>query len=122
VAYLFDKKGVLIYAQEGLDVDAVMDAAIEANALDVIEEGGAVQVQTSPEAFESVKAALEAKGFVPESAELSMAPQTTLKLAGKEAQAMLKLFEALDDHEDVKQVYANFDIADEELIAAAKAS
>ncbi len=122
VAYLFDKKGVLIYAHEGLDVDAVMDAAIEANALDVIEEGDAVQVQTSPEAFESVKAALEAKGFVPESAELSMAPQTTLKLTGKEAQAMLKLFEVLDDHEDVKQVYANFDIADEELIAAAKAS
>jgi transcriptional/translational regulatory protein YebC/TACO1 len=59
---------------------------------------------------------------VPENAELSMVPQTTLKLAGKEAQAMLKLFEVLDDHEDVKQVYANFDIADEELMAAAKAS
>ena len=121
VAYLFDKKGVLIYSDEGLDGDALMEAAIESNALDVIEEGEAIQVQTRPEDFEAVKSALEAKSFVPDSAELSMVPQTTVKLGGKDAQTMLKLFEALDEHEDVKQIYANFDISDEELVAAAEA-
>jgi len=121
VAYLFDKKGVLIYSDEGLDADALMEAAIESNALDVIEEGEAIQVQTRPENFEGVKSALEARSFVPDSAEISMVPQTMVKLLGKDAQTMLKLFEALDEHEDVKQVYANFDISDEELVAAAEA-
>ena len=121
VAYLFDKKGVLVYAAEGLDRDGLMEAAIEANALDVFEEGASVQVQTTPDSFESVKAALAAGGVVADSAEISMVPQTTVKLTGKDAQAMLRLFEGLDDHEDVKQVYANFDIPDEELMRVAGA-
>ncbi len=122
VAYLFEKKGVLVYPWEGIDSDVLMEVAIEANALDVFEEGSSIQVQTTPDGFESVKAVLEAKGFAADSAEISMVPQNTVKLTGKDAQTMLRLFEALDDHEDVKQVYANFDISDEELMAAAGAS
>ena len=121
VAYLFEKMGVLVYTLDGVEPDALMEAAIEANALDVVEDGSTAQVQTAPEAFESVKAALERAGFVADSGEISMVPQTTVKLLGKDAQTMLKLFEALDDHEDVKQVFANFDIPDEELMKAAGA-
>ncbi len=121
VAYLFDKMGVLVYTLDGVEPDALMEAAIEANALDVVEDGSTAQVQTAPEAFESVKAALERAGFVADSGEISMVPQTTVKLLGKDAQTMLKLFEALDDHEDVKQIFANFDIPDEELMKAAGA-
>ena len=122
VAYLFEKKGILVYPWVGIDPDALMEVAIEANALDVFEEGSSIQVQTTPDGFESVKAVLEAKGFTADHAEISMVPQNTVKLTGKNAQTMLRLFEALDDHEDVKQVYANFDISDEELMAAAGAS
>ena len=121
VAYLFDKLGVLVYTREGLDSDTLMEVAIEANALDVIEDENVIQVQTTPETFESVKSALEGADFVAENSEISMAPQTTVKLTGKDAQTMLKLFEALDDHEDVKQVFTNFDIPEEELMEAAGA-
>ena len=99
----------------------LMEVAIEANALDVIEDENVIQVQTTPETFESVKSALEGADFVAENSEISMAPQTTVKLTGKDAQTMLKLFEALDDHEDVKQVFTNFDIPEEELMEAAGA-
>ncbi len=118
VAYLFDKTGVLVYTRDGLDSDTLVEVAIEADALDVIEDGNVIQVQTTPDAFESVKSVLDGAGFVADSAEISMVPQTTVKLTGKDAQTMLKLFEALDDHEDVKQVFANFDIPEEELMEA----
>ncbi|MFQ5513374.1 MAG: YebC/PmpR family DNA-binding transcriptional regulator [Myxococcota bacterium] len=121
VSYLFEKKGVLIYDAEAIDREALMEGAIEANALDVNEDEQTIEVQTVPEEFETVQQALEKLGFVPQSAEISMVPQTTMKLTGKEAQTMLKLYEALDEHEDVKQVFANFDIADEELMEAAGA-
>ncbi len=68
-----------------------------------------------------MKSALEGAGFIADNGEISMVPQTTVKLLGKDAQTMLKLFESLDDHEDVKQVFANFDIPDEELMKAAGA-
>ncbi len=121
VAYLFDKTGVLVYTRDGLDSDTLVEVAIEADALDVIEDGNVIQVQTTPDAFESVKSALEGAGFIADNGEISMVPQTTVKLMGKDAQTMLKLFEALDDHEDVKQVFANFDIPEEELMEAAGA-
>ncbi len=121
VAYLFAKMGVLVYTREGLDADALVEAAIDANVSDVIEDGNTVQVQTVPDAFESVKAVLESGGLVEDSAEISLIHKTTVKLSGKDAQTMLKLFEGLDEHEDVKQVVANFDIPEEELMEAAGA-
>jgi YebC/PmpR family DNA-binding regulatory protein len=119
VAYLFDKKGLLVFDSEGVDHDALMEAAIEADALDVVEEADSVEVQTTPETFEAVKEALETQSFVAASAEVAMVPQAMVKLDGREAQSMLKLMEALDDHDDVRQVFANFDISEESMLEAA---
>jgi YebC/PmpR family DNA-binding regulatory protein len=115
VAYLFDKRGVLAFDSEGLDREALMEAAIEANAEDVRDEGDSLEVLTGSDEFARVKDELKARGFEPASAEIAMVPQTTVRLSGKHAQSMLKLMEALDEHDDVKQVFANFDIADEEM-------
>jgi YebC/PmpR family DNA-binding regulatory protein len=117
VAFLFDKKGVLVFEDVG-DSDALMEAAMEADAADVIEEGDVVEVHTTPEGFETVKQALEAASFAPASAEVAMIPQTTVKLDGNEAESMLKLMEGLDDLDDVQDVFANFDISEEVMKAA----
>jgi YebC/PmpR family DNA-binding regulatory protein len=119
VAYLFDKRGCLSFDTAGIDALALLDAAIEADPLDVREGRASVEVETAPERLEAVRRALEARGFRPASAEVSRIPSTTVPLAGSAAQSMLKLFEALDEHEDVKQVYANFDISEEEMLQAA---
>ena len=115
VAYLFDKRGQLVFDAASVDNEALMEAAIEANAEDVVEESESVEVQTTPESFEAVRQALLAASFEPASAEVAMIPQTTVAISGKEAESMLKLFEALDEHDDVREVYANFDISDEEM-------
>ncbi|MEE9280376.1 MAG: YebC/PmpR family DNA-binding transcriptional regulator [Myxococcota bacterium] len=122
VAYLFDRAGVLEFDRERLDAEALIEAAIEANAQDVSEDDDAVRVQTAPEDFAAIKEALEATGFTPASAEIQMLPQTTVEVSGRDAQTVLKLFEALDDHEDVRGVYANFEISEEELQKAAEPS
>jgi len=119
VAYLFDKKGLLVFDSEGIDQDALIEAAMEADALDVVEEADCVEVQTSPETFHAVKESLEAQSFVATSAEVAMVPQAMVKLDGREAESMLKLMEALDDHDDVRQVFANFDISEEAMLEAA---
>jgi YebC/PmpR family DNA-binding regulatory protein len=118
VAYLFDNVGLLEFDREGLDADALMEAAIEADASDVVEDTDTIAAQTTPESFEPVKQALEERGFSPAVAEIQMVPQTTVKLTGKEAETMLRLYEALDEHEDVKQVFANFDISEQDMLAA----
>ncbi len=119
VAYLFDKRGVLVFDAQQVEGDALIEAAIEGNAQDVLEEGDSFEVQTAPEDFESVKAALEARCFRPASAEVAMVPQSTVKLEGKEAMSMLKLMEALDELDDVKEVFANFDISEGAMLRAA---
>ena len=115
VAYLFDQRGLLLFDTKSVDVDVLMEAAIEAGADDLDEEGGTLEIRTDPQDFDGVKRALGERGFSPMSAEISMIPQTTVAIGGKEAQAMLKLLEGLDDHDDVKQVYANFDISEREM-------
>jgi transcriptional/translational regulatory protein YebC/TACO1 len=90
-----------------------MEAALDAGAEDVLEDGDPVTVVTTPLAFDSVKAALEARGFSALSAEVTLEPNTTVPLAEAAAEAMLKLSEALEDLDDVQTVYANFDIPDE---------
>ena len=119
VAYLFEQAGTLEFDREAVDADGLMEAAIDADASDVLEDGETVRVLTRPEDFERVRRALEEGGFAPAVAEIQMLPSSTVALEGKDAQTMVKLFEALDDHEDVKQVYANFDIPERELLAAA---
>jgi YebC/PmpR family DNA-binding regulatory protein len=121
VAYLFDQKGTLLFDAAACDVESLMEAAIEANALDVLDDGTTVEVQTTPETFDEVKGILTAAGFQPTGGEVTRVPQTTVTLRGGEASSMLKLFEGLDEHDDVKHVYANFDISEEEMVQAAQA-
>jgi YebC/PmpR family DNA-binding regulatory protein len=121
VAYLFDRKGVLEFDCEATDGDALIEAAMEADAEDVLEDGDTIRVHTTPEGFEGVKQALEQAGFTAATADIQLLPQSTVSLAGKAAQTMLKLYELLDEHEDVGHVWANFDISEQELLEAAKA-
>jgi YebC/PmpR family DNA-binding regulatory protein len=115
VSYLFEKKGVITLARKGLDLDRLMEAALEAGAEDVAEYEANVDVVTTPHDFESVRDALTAAGFVPANAEISMEASTTVKLEGKDAETMLRLMEALEDLDDVQNVYANFEISDQEM-------
>ncbi len=115
VAYLFEKRGLLAFDADGLDVDALMEAALEGGADDVLESEQAVSVVTSPSDFEAVKTALTGAGFEPLQAEITMEPSTTVALEGKDAEAMLKLLDAMEDLDDVQDVFANFDIPDEVL-------
>jgi len=113
VAYLFEKRGLLVFDVEGLDADALMEAALEAGADDVVEAEEAYTVVTAPGDFQDVRRALETAGFTPAGAEISMEPRTTVRLERDAAEAMLKLTDALEDLDDVQAVHSNYDISDE---------
>ena len=115
VNYLFEKKGLIQFDRAGLDGDALMEAALESGAADVVESGDSFEVVTTPSDFESVRAALASAGFEPVEASIALQPSTTVKLEGSQAESMLKLADALDDLDDVQAVSANFDISDEEM-------
>jgi len=115
VSYLFEKRGMLVFEGEGLDGDALLEAALEAGAEDVVEGEGSCEVVTGPTELHSVKDALGGEGFTPVSAELSLEPSTTVKLSGKDAEQMLRLADSLEDLDDVQNFYANFDISEEDL-------
>lgn len=113
VTYLFKRRGTVVFDAEGVDEEKLLEAALEAGAEDLLSEEGAVTVLTEPSAFVAVKEALAAKGFAATEAEVAMLPETKLKLEGKEAEGMVKLIGALEDHDDVQHVYVNVDIDDE---------
>jgi YebC/PmpR family DNA-binding regulatory protein len=115
VAYLFEKKGVVQVALEGTDQDALIEVALEAGALDVVESDDALEVVTAPSDFEAVKSALVDASFEVSSAAVRMEPNSSVKLEGSDAESMLRLADALDDLDDVQAVYANFDISDETM-------
>ncbi len=117
VAYLFHKKGTIHIPHAGLTEDDVLAVVLDAGAEDLVAEGDAFEVTTSVETFESVKKALEAKNIPIEDAELSMVPETTVRVEGHDAERVLTLMEALEDHDDTQHVYANFDI-DEKVLAS----
>lgn len=113
VAYLFSKKGVISFA-EGIDEDAVMEAALEAGAEDVVSfDDGAIDVYTAWEELGQVKDALEAAGFKAESAEVSQIPSTKADLDAETAPKMLRLIDMLEDCDDVQEVYHNGEISDD---------
>ena len=114
VAWMFDKKGLLVFPKS-IDFDKLFEAAIEAGADDVTDEDEQFEVTTDPANFIEVREVLEKAGFKPESAEVTMLPQTQIKLEGKAAESMLKMMERLEDNDDVQNVYANFDISEEEM-------
>jgi YebC/PmpR family DNA-binding regulatory protein len=116
VAYLFTKTGILSYA-EGVDEDALMEAALEAGANDVItNDDGSIDVMTSPEDYLAVKEALIAAGFAPDNAEVTMQASTQTELDSEDAEKMLRLIDRLEDLDDVQNVYSNADIS-EEIVA-----
>jgi len=119
VAYLFQPKGVLIVDPGGASEDAVTEAAIEGGAEDVqpTDDGG-FEITTAPGDLPAVQKALDDAKIAYASAELTMLPQTTVDIAGKEASQVLRLVDMLEDSDDVQAVYANFDISDAELEAA----
>lgn len=119
VAYMFDQKGVIEVPAEGADEDALLEAALEAGAEDVVNEDGVFAVTTAPHDLETVREALETKGIAMDSAEVTMVPKSTVTVQGKEAEQVLRLMEALDNLDDVQKVYANFDIPDSLLEQAA---
>ena len=115
VAYLFEKRGVVTFEATSLDLDALMEAALDAGANDVVETEGSVEVVTSPGALGGVVQALTEKGFTPAESSVTMEASTTVNLEGSEAETMLRVTDALEDLDDVQNVYANFDISDEEM-------
>ncbi len=115
VAFLFEKRGVISFDRAGIDGDALLEAALEAGAQDVVESDDRCEVMTAPTELHAVRDELGSRGFTALSAEFSQQPSTTVKLSGKDAEQMLKLAESLEDLDDVQNFYANFDISEEEL-------
>ena len=115
VAYLFTRRGQISYAP-GVDEDALMEAALEAGAEDVVtNDDGSIDVLTAFEDFGAVKDALDAAGFTSEAAEVSMIPSTTTELDLDTAQKVIRLVDMLEDLDDVQNVYSNADIPDDVL-------
>jgi YebC/PmpR family DNA-binding regulatory protein len=117
VSWMFDKKGWIPVEKSNADEDTLMEAALEAGAEDIRDEEDVFEVITPPEAFEDVKAALDAAQIPYGDAEVTMLPQTTVSLAGTDAEKMLKLMNALDDNDDVQRVHTNADIPEEVINA-----
>ena len=110
VAHLFEKRGEINVPAAKYDEDATLEAALEAGALDVVKEGEHFLVTTAPHDFHAVQEALKARGIAWESAEITMSPRSTVRVEGKDAEKLVKLMEALEEHDDVARVSSNFDV------------
>jgi YebC/PmpR family DNA-binding regulatory protein len=118
VAWMFEKKGVIVFDQDAVQEDELLEAALECGAEDLQSTESQFEVLTDPANFLEVKETLEARGFEPAVAELQLRPQTTVAITEEQrAQTILKLVESLEDHDDVNNVFANFDIPDRILEA-----
>jgi len=115
VAWMFTKRGLITVERAQVDEDKVMEVALEAGADDVTDSGDILEVLTAPDQLEGVKDALEQAKITTASAEVTMMPSTTTSISGKQAEQMVRLLEALEDHDDVQRVSSNMDIAAEEL-------
>ena len=115
VGWMFDRKGYFVIEKSVTEEEKLFEAALSAGADDMREDGDNFEILTSPENFEAVRAALESDNIPTAAAEVSMMPQNYVKLEGKSAQTMLKLMEALEDHEDIQNVWSNFDIDESEM-------
>jgi YebC/PmpR family DNA-binding regulatory protein len=111
VAWIFDKKGVITVELDAIDEDTIMELATDAGAEDILTESGSYEIITEPADIDTVRSAVQDKGIPMVSAEVTMRPQNTVKLEKEsDANSMLKMFELLEDNDDVQKVYANFDI------------
>lgn len=116
VAWIFEKKGLISVKSENVSEDALMEIVMESGGDDLRKEDDMFEIVTQPDAFEDVKDALMEKNIEIEEAELTLHPKNTIKANEKEADQLLRLMDALEDHDDVNNVYANFDI-DPEIMA-----
>ncbi|WP_424244026.1 YebC/PmpR family DNA-binding regulatory protein [Elusimicrobium posterum] len=116
VSYMFKKKGLILISNENATEETLMDAALEAGAEDIKTVGEGFEVITAPEDCFAVKTALEAKGIKTESADLTMIPDTEVSITDENtAQSIIKMINELDDHDDTKAVYSNYNIPDDIL-------
>jgi YebC/PmpR family DNA-binding regulatory protein len=118
VAWMFSKRGYIVVDKTAADEERLLNAALEAGADDVRDDGDSWEVLSEPSAFETVKEAVKGLGIEPGTAQVAMLPQNYIKLHGKEAQQMVKLMEVLEDHDDVQHVWSNFDIEEKEIEAS----
>jgi YebC/PmpR family DNA-binding regulatory protein len=120
VAWLFERRGIVLVGADGVDEDELTLAAAEGGADDVARDGTTYQVTAAPEDLTAVRTAIEAAGFTVESAELTMVPKTTVEVDDEnDAKKILRLIDQLEDNDDVQDVYANFDIPERVLEAVA---
>jgi len=115
VSWMFTKKGYFLFEKSQIKEDDLMSIALDAGAEDIKSDDKNFEITTNPSDFENVKQALTVKGINFQDAEVTMIPSSSVKVIGGEAKTVLSLVEALEDHDDVQQVYANFDIPDEIL-------
>ena len=115
VAWMFDKKGYIVIDKSAKSEDELLEIVLEAGADDMQDQGEVFEIYTAPDVFETVNEAIKKAGIEPQVSELSLIPQTSIHLEGADAKQMLKLYEAVDDHDDVQKVYANFDIDEAEM-------
>jgi YebC/PmpR family DNA-binding regulatory protein len=113
VSWMFEKKGYFVINKNTIDEDRLMAIVLDAGAEDLVVEDGNYAVKTAPTDFFKIKKALEDNKIATEGAEITLLPKSLVKLAGDEARKILALVDALEDHEDVQHVYANFDIPDD---------
>jgi len=121
VAWMFDQRGVILAAKDGVDEDTVMLSALDAGADDVRADEDSYEITTAPTDLEKVSAALGAAGIQALSSEVTLLPKTTVTVEGSQADQVLRLMDALEDLDDVQQVYSNFDIPEGQLEAASAA-
>jgi len=119
VSWMFTQKGYILIEKGNVNEEELMNIVLEAGAEDMKHEGDNYEITTSMQDIEKVKQALQDKGIKWQVAELTMVPSSTIKLTGNDAKQILSLVEALEEHDDVQNVYANFDIPDEILEQAA---
>jgi YebC/PmpR family DNA-binding regulatory protein len=118
VRFMFEKRGYIVVDKAAKPEDELLELALEAGADDLRDDQDNFEILTAPENFDTVLTAVKAAGIEPQLAEVEMVPNTYIKLTGNDARQMLKLMEALEDHDDVQKVSANFDIDEAEMATA----
>jgi len=118
VRFMFEKRGYIVVEKSAKPEDELLELALEAGADDLRDDQDNFEILTAPENFDAVLTAVKNAGIEPQVAEVEMIPNTYIKLTGNDARQMLKLMEALEDHDDVQKVSANFDIDEAEMATA----
>jgi YebC/PmpR family DNA-binding regulatory protein len=118
VAWMFEKKGHLVVSKDKASEDVLMATVLDAGADDMRDDGSAWEIVSPPDAHQAVLDAVKALGVEPDTAGIAMLPQNYVKLEGRSAQQMLKLMEALEDHDDTRNVWSNFDVEEKEIEAS----